>query len=325
MSGGREMSAHPTMDPELAAAITTVPAIDVEDLATARATNDVVAETLLANLSYEDVDVVDVVAPGLDGAPDVPIRLLRPSGVTGDLPVLLAMHGGGFVLGRAQDYEYFCLEAVRQLGIAVANVEYRLAPETPFPGPLDDCYAALLHVHAHAAQLGIDPTRIAVGGSSAGGGLAAGTVLRARDEGRVPIVFQCLLSPALDDRLATPSVARFGQGRTGTLIWQYYLGDGYTGPDDADVSPYAAPARADDLTGLPPTYIAQMELDAVRDEGFEYALRLLGAGVSVELHSHPGTFHGSVEFVPSAASSLRITSGILDALRRGLSLQPTPP
>ncbi|MFD3486876.1 alpha/beta hydrolase [Streptomyces sp. NPDC058665] len=323
------MTKFPTLDPELAAAVAAIPDLDLSDVAAARELNNTLSEPALAALSYDGVDVFDVSAPGLADAPDVPIRLLRPAGVRGELPVVLAIHGGGFVLGRARDYEYFCLDVVRELGIAVANVEYRLAPETPFPGPLDDCYAALSYVHANSEELEIDPARIAVGGSSAGGGLAAGTVLKARDEGGAPIAFQYLVSPALDDRLSTPSSIQFVDTpvvnrRTGVLSWQHYLGGDYTGPDDPDVSVHAAPGRAVDLSGLPPTYIAAMELDPLRDENIEYALRLLQAGVSVELHSHPGAFHGSTELAPLAEISVRAQREIIDALGRGLrSRTPT--
>jgi acetyl esterase/lipase len=318
------MMTYPNLDPELVSVVAAIPPLDLTDLVAIREANDAAPEPGQASALYEGVDLQIVFAPGLNGAPDVPIRMMRPTGASGVLPVLLAMHGGGYVLGRAQDFDYFCLEAVRTLGIAVANVEYRLAPETPFPGPLDDCIAALRYVHQNAEALGVDPNRMAVGGSSAGGGLAAATVLRTRDEGGPHIVFQLLLSPALDDRGATPSASRADDMpvlslRTGELVWQHYLGAGYKGPDDPTVSPYAAPARADDLAGIPPTYIAAMELDPVRDEGLHYAFRLLEAGVSVELHSHPGTFHGSAEFAPQAASSVRILRGMLDALGRGLS------
>ena len=306
-----------------------MPDMGIEDVAAARVLNGSQPESPSVGPSYDGVDVRVISAPGLNDAPAVSIRLMRPTGVSEALPVLIAMHGGGFVLGQARDFDYFCLEVVRVLGIAVANVEYRLAPETPFPGPLDDCYAALEYVHAHGDELGIDPTRIALGGSSAGGGLAAGTALRARDEGGPPVAFQFLLSPALDDRLRTFSTTQWADPlvlsrRTGVLAWQYYLGPGYAGPDDPNVSVYAAPARAADLAGLPPTYIAAMELDPVRDENIQYALRLLQAGVSVELHSHPGTFHGSVEMVPAAGSSARIRRGILEALGRGLHTGTAP-
>ena len=234
---------------------------------------------------------------------------------------------GGFAIGTAESSDLFCVEVARELGFAVANVEYRLAPETPFPGPVNDCYAALLYIHAHAEKLGVDPSRIAVGGQSAGGGLAAGTVLKARDEGVVPVAFQFLDIPALDDRLATVSMTNFvdtplWHRPNAILSWKYYLGESYSGPEHPDVSIYAAPSRATDLTGLPPTYLSTMELDPLRDEGIEYALRLLQAGVSVELHSFPGTFHGST-LVATAAVSERGAAEALTALRRGLR-SPSP-
>ena len=317
------MSRWPNLDPELRWAAETAPDLDLTAVAATRAAAAAGSEVSRAALSYDGVTVHTVSAPGLDGAPEVPIRLMRPAGASGALPVLLAMHGGGFVIGTAQDFDYFCVELVRELGIAVANVEYRLAPETPFPGPLDDCFAALRFVYDHADALGLDPARIAVGGSSAGGGLAAGIALRARDEGGPAIAYQLLLSPALDDRCISWSASQLDdvpvlRRSTGMFAWQHYLGASYTGPNDPDVSPYAAPARTTDLSGLPPTYLAAMELDLVRDEGLLYAMRLLEAGVSVELHSHPGTFHGSAEFAPQAASSVRIMRGMIDGLRRGL-------
>lgn len=321
------MTDFPTMDPELAAAAASLPMLDLSDIAAVRELYETLTRESLADLSYDGVDLRHVSAPGLGDDPAVPIRLLTPAGAEGPLPVLVAIHGGGFVLGTAQEYEYFCLEVVRELRIAVANVEYRLAPETPFPGPLNDCYAALRYVHDHSGELGLDPARIAVGGSSAGAGLAAGTALKARDEGVVPVVFQSLLSPALDNRLATPSMTEFvdtpmWDRRTAAQSWQNYLGRGYTGPDDPDVSIYAAPGRAADLSDLPPAHLSVMELDPLRDENIEYALRLLQAGVSVELHSHPGTFHGCMELSASAECSARIQREIIDALRRGLGVKP---
>ncbi|MFF2027223.1 alpha/beta hydrolase [Streptomyces sp. NPDC058171] len=316
------MTNFPTLDPELAAAVTMLPKIDFGDLPAARATFDALTGTLLTDLSYDGVDLRTITAPGLDGDQDVTIRFFTPQNVEGPLPVLVWIHGGGFAIGTSESSDPYCVDVVRALGLAVANVEYRLAPETPFPGPLNDCYAALSYVHAHADELGIDPTRIAVGGQSAGGGLAAGAVLKARDEGVVPVAFQLLEIPELDDRLTTTSMTEFvdtplWHRPNAILSWQFYLGEGYSGPEDPNVSIYAAPARATDLAGLPPTYLCTMELDPLRDEGIDYALRLLRAGVSVELHSFPGTFHGSA-LLETAEVSKRGHAEALDALRRGL-------
>jgi acetyl esterase len=312
-----------TMDPDVACVAALLPRLDIADVAGARAVSDALLAPLHAALSYEGVDVTRVALPSEDDRAAGSLRLMRPTGVEGTTPVLIAMHGGGFVLGRSEDFDYFCLEVVRRLGITVANVDYRLAPEAPYPAPLDDCFAALTYVFAHAATLGIDPSRIAVAGSSAGGGLAAGTALRARDEGGPAIMFQLLLSPATDDRWQGGEESPdqpFGGDDTAERVWNAYLGPDYAGPDDPDVSPYAVPARARSLSGLPSTYIAAMEFDPIRDSHIDFAVRLLRAGVRVELHCHPGTFHGSVELAPLAESSARVMDGLIEALRRGLRL-----
>ncbi|OZF42043.1 esterase [Rhodococcus sp. 14-2470-1a] len=318
------MEKFPTLDAELAAAIPMLPAVDFADLPSARATMNEMLEPVLAALSMDGVVLRELTAPGIGDDHDATIRFFTPEDVDGPFPVLLFIHGGGFCIGTAASSDPHCVDIVRELGIAVANVEYRLAPETPFPGPLNDCYSALVYIHAHADDLDIDANRIAVGGQSAGGGLAAGTVLKARDEAVVPVAFQVLDIPELDDRLSTVSMSEFTDTPlwhrpNAVLSWQYYLGDGYGGPDDPEVSKYAAPSRATDLAGLPPTYISTMELDPLRDEGIEYATRLMYAGVSVELHSFPGTFHGS-GVVAAAEVSRRARTEVMVALRRGLSL-----
>jgi acetyl esterase/lipase len=199
------------------------------------------------------------------------------------------------------------------------SVEYRLAPEHPFPAGIEDCYAALCWTAQHAAELAADPARLAIAGQSAGGGLAAGTALLARDRGFPALCFQLLEIPELDDRLDTPSMLAFDDtplwNRPNAVqSWRHYLGPTHTG----EPSPYAAPARAKDLAGLPPAYVSTMEFDPLRDEGILYALRLMQAGVSVELHSYPGTFHGS-GLLPSAEVSKRGAREVLDALRRALA------
>jgi acetyl esterase/lipase len=318
------LTAFPTMDREIAAAVTAtaIPNDDFSDLPAARNAFDALVAPMLASLSYDGVELREIAAPGLDCDPSVTIRFLTPGDSAGPLPVLVWIHGGGFAVGTAQSTDQYCVEAVRRLGIAVANVEYRLAPEAPFPGPLNDCYAALRYVHDHAAALGIDPSRIAVGGQSAGGCLAAGVALKARDEGTIPVSFQYLVQPALDDRLTTPSMTDFvdtpiWNRPNAILSWQYYLGERYAGPSDPDVSIYAAPSRATDFRGLPATYISTMELDPLRDEGIAYAAGLLQAGVSVELHSFPGTFHGSALVRDAQVSKREIDEGF-GALGRGL-------
>jgi acetyl esterase/lipase len=201
-------------------------------------------------------------------------------------------------------------------GAVVISVGYRLAPEHPFPAAFDDAYAVLTWTAEHAAELGIDPDRIAVGGHSAGGGLAAAVALRARDQQGPPIRFQLLNQPGLDDRMETWSARNFTDTpwwdrERLAAAWGHYLGD-------APASPYAAPARAEDLSGLPPAYIATAEFCPNRDEDILYALRLLQAGVSVELHQWAGTFHGSQAIV-SAEVSQRQIAELGGAVRRALA------
>lgn len=316
------MTTFPTLDPELAAAVAMLPKGDFSDLPVARSSMNSLIDAFLSELSYDGAHLQVLSVPGMGDDPNVEVRFFTPENAVGPLPVLMWIHGGGFAVGTAAGSDTYCLEIVRTLGFAVASVEYRLAPETPFPGPHNDCYATLKYLHAHSDELGIDPDHIAVGGESAGGGLAAGVVLRARDEGVIPIAFQHLEVPVLDDRMNTVSMTNFidtplWNRPNAELSWKYYLGAEYTGPFDSNVSIYAAPARATDLSGLPPTYLCTMELDPLRDEGIEYGLRLLQSGVSVELHSFPGTFHGS-GMVVAAEVSRRGVAEALNAIKGGL-------
>jgi acetyl esterase/lipase len=207
----------------------------------------------------------------------------------------------------------------RVIDSVVVSVGYRLAPEHPFPAALEDCYAALTWLTAHAEELGVDPARIAVRGPSAGGTLAAAVALLARDRKVVKLAFQQILYSPLDDRQSTPSSYEITDPRMLNrdlllTIWKDYLGSDHQG----EVSPYAAPARADDLSSLPPTYIMVGELDPLRDENIEYARRLMQAGVPTELHVYPGGFHGFESQIPTAAISQRATAEANEALKRAL-------
>ena len=263
----------------------------------------------------------DRVAPGPLG--DVPVRVYRPVAATGTLPGLLWVHGGGMIFGDVDQDDLTCDAFAEVVECVVVSVDYRLAPEHPHPAPVEDCYAALVWLAEHAAELGVDPARIAVGGASAGGGLAAGTALLARDRGTPALVFQLLVYPMLDDRDATPSTREFGGilswGREHNVSgWKALLGDRVGGED---VDHYAAPARAEDLSGLPPALIQVGELEVFRDEDVDYALRLLRAGVPAELHVYPGAYHAWNVAAPQAGKSLRMNEERLAALRTALHPQ----
>lgn len=245
-------------------------------------------------------------APGAAGSPDVALHVHQPADAVGDLPCLVWMHGGGLVMGVAgMDDARFDVWCTRHNMMAV-SIEYRLAPETPFPGPFDDCYAALQYVADHAAELGIDADRIGVGGNSAGAGLAAVLALAARDRSGPTISSQLLIYPMIDDRQITESSSwdvPIWPASSNAFGWKSYLGD-TKGTDD--VSPYAAAARATDLGGLPPTIIVVGGLDGFVDEDIDYARRLNNAGVPVEFHLYPGACHGFDAMVPNSAPALQL-------------------
>jgi acetyl esterase/lipase len=321
------MSEHPVtpayaFDPEVAglAALSVMPPPTSAD--EAREVTASMLAIMSVDLDLSDLDVDDRAIPGPAGDPDVIVRVYVPKvRATPIVPAILYIHGGGFYVGSIETEHGGSARLAQELGVVVVSVEYRLAPEHPFPAGLEDCYAALVWLHDQADALGVDPARVAINGGSAGGGLAAGLALLARDRGGPAICFQYLGIPELDDRLDTPSMQRFHDTPMWSRpqaeqSWAWYLGDAH-GSDD--VSPYAAPARATDVAGLPPAYISTMEFDPLRDEGIFYALKLLAAGVSVELHSFPGTFHGSA-IASDAAVTRREGVERMTVLRRVLGL-----
>ncbi len=297
------------MDPELEAFIPLFPRADLTDPVTARRNLAELAGAVPAPDTSE-MEIEDRMVPA---DPEVAVRIYRPQQAQG---AIVWLHGGGFVMGDLDTEHPWATRLAESCGAVVISVGYRLAPEHPFPAALNDAYAVLTWTAEHAAELGIDPARIAVGGHSCGAGIAAAVALRARDQQGPPIRFQLLNQPELDDRQETWSARNFTDTPWMTrdklaATWRHYLGS-------APASQYAAPARADDLSGLPPAYIATAEFDPLRDEDITYALRLLQAGVPVELHQWPGTFHGSQAIV-SAEVSQRQLAELAAALRRALA------
>ena len=308
-----ELSPFGNLDPELRAFVEVLPDMtdSFDDIDGVRALIDsFLAE---ATMPIEGEDLLEITDEVADG---VPVRVYRPREATGDLPGtlpgILYLHGGGFCIGSIATEHAAAVALANAVQAVVVSVEYRLAPEHPYPAGLEDCYAGLEFL---AELPGVDPSRLAVHGQSAGGGLAAATALLARDNGGPRLCFQSLGIPELDDRLETASMQQFADTPMwsrpqAVKSWEYYLGGR---PADG----YAAPARMEDLSGLPPAYVVTCELDPLRDEGLAYASRLLQAGVSVELHNYPGAFHGSF-IVPTAAVVRRMGDELVVALRRAL-------
>jgi acetyl esterase/lipase len=273
-------SLHPDLDPAIASL---VPDLDAEILPLLRGT--------ALGGEVELSDEVERAEHVVSADPPVRVRVHRPIGFDGALACLFSIHGGGYVAGSFDmddpTFDRLCPE----LGIVGVSVEYRLAPDDPYPAAIDDCEAALRWTFANAERLGIDADRVGITGVSAGGGLCAALGLRARDAG-LPVRFQLLDCPMLDDRMATPSSQLDGLAiwskTSNAFGWRSYLGERHGGDVPAD----AAPARATDLAGLPPSYVCVGGADGFRDEDIDYAQRLMAAGVDAELHVYPGVPHG---------------------------------
>lgn len=260
-------------------------------------------------------------AAGPSGAPDLSLHVYKPRDTREKLPCIYHIHGGGFVGGGAAQVEALHRPLSHALNCIIVSVDYRLAPENPFPAGIEDCYAGLAWTFANADALDIDTTRIGVMGESAGGGLAAALALLARDRGEYQLAFQHLIYPMLDDRTC---VAAEPNPIAGEFIWTPHNNRfGWTAllgcePGGPDVSPYAAPARSTDLSRLPSSFIACPTLDLFIDENVNYAQRLMRAGVPVELHVYPGGFHGFDIFGGDAPLSVRARADSRAALQRAL-------
>ena len=259
----------------------------------------------------------DRAIPGPQGAPDIMVRVYRPVDATGTLPGIYFIHGGGMILGNMDGEDPVASTICERVDAVVVSVEYRLAPEHPYPAPVEDCYAGLAWMARNAAELGFDPDRLAVYGGSAGGGLTIATSMLARDRGFPALRFQMPIYPMIDDRNETPSsheITDIGIWDRSANIeaWQWYLGSGE--PDQ-----YAAPARAEDLAGLPATFIDVGTVDLFRDEDIAFATRLMQAGVPTELHVNPGAYHAAEMLAPEAPLSERIWARRIEALRSALA------
>ncbi len=261
----------------------------------------------------EDRDI-----PGTAGP--IPIRIYTPAG-DGPFPVLVYFHGGGWVLGSIETHDPMCRELTRSVGCVVVSVDYRLAPEHPFPAPLEDCYAAVCWVARHSADINGDAQRIAVGGDSAGGNLAAAVALTARDRGTPPLAYQLLIYPVLDHAFETNSYRENGAGYFLTQemmvwFWQHYLRDEAYG-----ASPQASPLRAQNLYGLPSTLLLTAEFDPLRDEGEAYAKRLQAAGGEVEYRCYAGMIHGFLRLTSRLETAARAMAETAETLRTALDIR----
>jgi acetyl esterase/lipase len=281
----------------------------------------------------QGIDCVDHDAPAPEGAPTVKVRTYRATGATGATgavgaseekgaqPAIFWIHGGGYMGGTFEGQNDTASEWAADLGCTVASVEYRLAPEHPYPAPLEDCYAGLKWLISNADSLGVDPSRVIIAGGSAGAGLAAGLALLVRDRGELSISHQVLIYPMIDDTRTTASsqwTTWVWTKESNDTGWRAYLGDLF---DSDEVPPYAAPSRATDLSGLPPTYVMVGTLDLFLDEDLEYARRLIEAGVPTELKVYSGGPHAfdSQRLSGGAELGRRAHADTKDYLRRALA------
>ena len=301
--------------------LSSMPPTNFKDLPAARAgSKNTFAAMKMQMPAVPGVISEDRKIPGPKGDPDITVRVYHPDKAAGLLPALLWIHGGGYMLGDIDQEDFTAKQFTLAGKCVVVSVEYRLAPEHPYPDPLEDCYAALKWLYNRADELKIDKSRIAIGGASAGGGLAAGLAILARDRVEIKIMFQLLIYPMLDDCNTAPASetvqdALFWTRENNFIGWSSYLG--YK-PGGKKISCYASASRAENLAGLPPAFIAVGDIDLFAREDIEYAGRLVAAGVPTELHVYPGGCHAFDMLVPGANLSKRFNADIHRALKQAL-------
>ncbi|CCH88159.1 Alpha/beta hydrolase [Modestobacter italicus] len=315
----------PPFDPECAAVLAGLPpfpTLAVESLASIRQPPPQfmppTEEQLAASGAFR---VERRIVPGPAGVPDLALTICRPATLPSSRPAIYRVHGGGMIMGNARTALPRYLDWAEELDVVVVAVHYRLAPETPHPGPVEDCLAGYSWLVENADQIGVDPRRIVLAGESAGAGLAAALALLLRDRGGQSPAGELLMAPMLDDRNDSPSVLQMAgvdvwDRARNEFGWTALLGNARGGPD---VSPYASPARATDLSGLPPTFLDVGSAETFRSEVVDYASRIWLAGGHAELHVWPGGFHGYDGVAPDAAISRQAGAARLVWLRRLLA------
>lgn len=307
------------MDGELATIFPQLQRSNLGDVTLARRQLEETAASAHRPSVSRDAHFYDRRVPGSAGRPDVRARIYVPStGDPVDQPCAVFLHGGAFVLGNLDTEHERCVHYATRARCLVISVDYRLAPEHPFPAAFDDTMTALHWVASNGKEIGGDANRIALVGVSAGGALAAGAAQAWRDLEGPPIAMQLLVYPVTDDRCSTASMHEFEEmapwdAAASRQMWSLYLGANRTTPPQ-----YAAPARTTDLSGLPPAYVSAAELDPLRDEAVAYAQRLSASGVATELHQFAGAFHGFDLVAPASAIAVRALDEQADALARGL-------
>lgn len=305
------------VDPELAPVLASFPprGLDITQILQTRTLMDRLAEREKIPVGIP-ISVVDHTIPGPVDAPDLRVRVYRPAASHEIFPALLWLHGGGYVFGSARMTDRRQAEMALSGNCVIVSVDYRLAPEHRFPAALHDAHAALQWLFREAATLNVDSRRIAIGGASAGGGLATTLARFVRDHGEIPLCLQLLVYPMLDDRNSTLSSHTITDGRVWNRQNNIDAWNAYLGVHRDEIPGYAVPARATDLQSLPPAYLCVGSADLFLDEVIEYAARLRAANVPAELHLYPGLFHWADNFAPQAAITQRWNADIDAALRR---------